>query len=185
MEDARRWLADRGVVERHAGWADAEMQDRPLTTNEVAHSWTGEAVTDEGLESAERVRLAFGLLDLLDEYWVTCELRLADRGLQGPLPVFRVSSRVPVSSVASRIRSGGDCQRWIAGRAGQFQRNAATLRAAQSAKGRGARPRTLRVSGLTRSSAGFGAPRMSRVSSASSTGMLRAMAALASSRVSS
>lgn len=67
--------------------------------------------------------------------------------------------------------------------ADQPQRNAAILRAAQSANGRGARPRTRWTSGLTRNSAGLGEPRMSRVSSASAAGMLWAMAALASSRV--
>ncbi|MFI9787154.1 hypothetical protein ACIHEI_27165 [Kitasatospora sp. NPDC051984] len=86
MEDARRWLAERDVVEAREGWVDAEEPDRPLTANEVAHSWAGEVLTDECLDVAERVRLAFGLLDLLDDYWVTCEIRLADRGSQGPLP---------------------------------------------------------------------------------------------------
>ena len=65
------------------------------------------------------------------------------------------------------------------------QRNAATLRVAHSAKGRGARPRTRWTSGLMRSSAGLGELRMSRVSSASSPGMLWIMPAFASSRVSS
>ncbi|MEW2391039.1 hypothetical protein AB0933_22045 [Streptomyces venezuelae] len=32
------------------------------------------------------MRLAFGLLDLLDEYWVTCEIRFANEGAGGPLP---------------------------------------------------------------------------------------------------
>ncbi len=50
------------------------------------------------------------------------------------------------------------------------QRNAAMLRATQSLKRRGARPRTRSTSELIRSSAGFGAEMMSRVSSASSGG---------------
>lgn len=41
---------------------------------------------DESMDVAEQARLAFGMLDLLDDYWVTCEIRFADRGLQGPLP---------------------------------------------------------------------------------------------------
>lgn len=86
MEDARRWLAERGVVEAHSGWCDAGDPDRPLTANEVAHSWAAGVFTDECLDVAEQVRLAFGLLDLLDDYWVTCEIRFADQGSQGPLP---------------------------------------------------------------------------------------------------
>ncbi|KUO14876.1 hypothetical protein [Streptomyces dysideae] len=85
-EDARRWLAERGVVEAGDGWIDAENPERPLTANEIAHSWAGEVFTDERMDVAEQVRLAFGLLDLLDEYWVTCEIGFADRGPQGPLP---------------------------------------------------------------------------------------------------
>lgn len=42
--------------------------------------------TDERLDVAGRVRLAFGLLDLLDDHWVTCEIRFADRGPEGSLP---------------------------------------------------------------------------------------------------
>ncbi|MFF3252713.1 hypothetical protein ACFYWP_17280 [Actinacidiphila glaucinigra] len=32
------------------------------------------------------MRLAFDLLDLVDDYWVTCEIRMADQGADGPLP---------------------------------------------------------------------------------------------------
>ncbi|WP_199846521.1 hypothetical protein [Streptomyces sp. CB01201] len=85
MEDARRWLAERGVVEVNDGWVDSEA-GRPLTANEVAHSWACEVFRDESLDRVEQARLAFGLLDLLDDYWVTCELRFADRGAMGPLP---------------------------------------------------------------------------------------------------
>ncbi|MCZ4121063.1 hypothetical protein [Streptomyces sp. H39-S7] len=84
-EDARRWLAERGVTEAGDGWADVESE-HPLTCNEVAHSWADEVFTDEDLDRAGQVRLAFGLLDLLDDYWVTCEIRFADRGAEGPLP---------------------------------------------------------------------------------------------------
>ncbi|MFG2821527.1 hypothetical protein ACGFX4_19110 [Kitasatospora sp. NPDC048365] len=86
VEDARRWLAEWGIVETGDGWVDAEVPGRPLTANEVAHSWAGEVFTDERLDVAEQVRLAFGMLDLLDDYWVTCEIRFADRGSDGPLP---------------------------------------------------------------------------------------------------
>ncbi|MEU8762841.1 hypothetical protein [Streptomyces sp. NPDC048659] len=40
----------------------------------------------EDMDAADQVRLAFGLLDLLDEYWVTCEIRFANEGADGPLP---------------------------------------------------------------------------------------------------
>ncbi|GGY13148.1 hypothetical protein GCM10010358_76770 [Streptomyces minutiscleroticus] len=86
-EEARRWLAERGVVEVGHGWVDAAEPGRPCTAEEIAHSWAGEVFTDGCLAAAEQVRLAFGLLDLLDSYWVTCEIRFADRGAQGPLPV--------------------------------------------------------------------------------------------------
>ncbi|MGW2819107.1 hypothetical protein [Streptomyces sp. NPDC001415] len=56
-----------------------------LTANDVAHSWAGE-VFAEDLDTADQVRLAFGLLDLLDDYWVTCEIRFADVSAEGPLP---------------------------------------------------------------------------------------------------
>lgn len=51
----------------------------------MAHSWAAD-VFAEDLDAADRVRLAFGLLDLLDAYWVTCEIRFADEGSEGPLP---------------------------------------------------------------------------------------------------
>ncbi|MEV7869832.1 hypothetical protein AB0P17_27940 [Streptomyces sp. NPDC088124] len=86
MEDARRWLAEQSITEAAGRWFDAEAPDRPLTGNEVALAWAGQLLTDESLEAAERVRLAFGLLDLLGEYWVSHEIRSADQGPEGPLP---------------------------------------------------------------------------------------------------
>ncbi|GGX76321.1 hypothetical protein [Streptomyces fructofermentans] len=97
QEEARRWLAECGVVESGTGdgWFDTE-EGRPLTANEVAHSWAGQVFadadsdsrTDAGAEPdrVAQLRLAFGLLDLLDDYWVACEIRFADRGPRGPLP---------------------------------------------------------------------------------------------------
>ncbi|MER6183585.1 hypothetical protein [Streptomyces sp. NPDC001652] len=60
--------------------------ERQLTASEVARSRAGQAFTDERLDAAGQLGLAFGLLDLLDDYWVTCEIRFADRGPGGPLP---------------------------------------------------------------------------------------------------
>ncbi|MET8976951.1 hypothetical protein ABZX85_15155 [Streptomyces sp. NPDC004539] len=77
VEEARHWLAARGIVETEEGWTDAAEPDKPRTANDVAHRWAGEVFTDDALDAAGRARLAFGLLDLLDDYWVTCELRFA------------------------------------------------------------------------------------------------------------
>ncbi|WP_159478867.1 hypothetical protein OG879_04845 [Streptomyces caniferus] len=85
MEAARSWLADQGVSRVRDGWVSDEAPDTLLTANDVAHSWAGE-VFAEDLDPADRVRLAFGLLDLLDEYWVACELRMADGSAGGSLP---------------------------------------------------------------------------------------------------
>jgi hypothetical protein len=100
VADARRWLAERGVVETADGWAEADTDwaevagewvevegpGRPLTANDVAHSWAQHVFGDERLDTVEQARLAFGLLDLLDEYWVTWQIRAADLGAKGPLP---------------------------------------------------------------------------------------------------
>ncbi|MER6678869.1 hypothetical protein [Streptomyces sp. NPDC000983] len=84
-EAARRWLAEQGVRQVHGGWASDDEPQVLLTTSQVAHSWAGD-VFAEDLDAADQVRLAFGLLDLLDEYWVTCEVRFANEGADGPLP---------------------------------------------------------------------------------------------------
>lgn len=84
-EAAGRWLADQGVRRVRDGWVSNEEPDVLLTANQVAHSWAGD-VFAEDLDAADQVRLAFGLLDLLDEYWVTCEIRFAHAGAEGPLP---------------------------------------------------------------------------------------------------
>ncbi|MBT2438636.1 hypothetical protein J7E93_00530 [Streptomyces sp. ISL-36] len=85
-EAARRWLADQGVSQVRDGWVSAEAPDVLLTADQVAHSWAGD-VFAEDLDAADQVRLAFGLLDLLDAYWVTCEIRFAEGSAEGPLPV--------------------------------------------------------------------------------------------------
>ena len=85
VEAARRWLADQGVSQVRDGWVSAEAPDLLLTANQVAHSWAAD-VFAEDLGAADQLQLAFGLLDLLDEYWVTCEIRFADDSAEGPLP---------------------------------------------------------------------------------------------------
>ncbi|MFF3941757.1 hypothetical protein [Streptomyces phaeofaciens] len=83
---ARRWLAERGVSQVCDGWVSAEAPDVLLTSNQVAHSWAGDVFAEDDLDAADQVRLAFGLLDLLDDYWITCEIRFADDSAEGPLP---------------------------------------------------------------------------------------------------
>ncbi|QES11003.1 hypothetical protein DEJ45_00155 [Streptomyces venezuelae] len=85
MAAARRWLADQGVRQVRGGWVTDEEPEVLLTASQVAHSLAGD-VFAEDLDAADQVRLAFGLLDLLDTYWVTCEIRFADEGAEGPLP---------------------------------------------------------------------------------------------------
>lgn len=85
VQAARRWLADQGVRQVGDGWVSDEKPDVLLTANQVAHSWAGD-VFAEDLNAADQLRLAFGLLDLLNDYWVTCEIRFADMGSEGPLP---------------------------------------------------------------------------------------------------
>ncbi|MFJ4467191.1 hypothetical protein ACIP2X_06655 [Streptomyces sp. NPDC089424] len=85
LEMARRWLADRGVNQVRDGWVSQDEPDALLTANEVAQSWAGD-VFAENLDAADQLRLAFELLDLLDDYWVTCEIRFAHESAAGPLP---------------------------------------------------------------------------------------------------
>jgi hypothetical protein len=85
VETARRWLADQGVSQVPDGWMSGEKPGELLTANQVAHSWAGD-VFAEDLDATDQVQLAFGLLDLLDEYWVTCEIRFANESPEGPLP---------------------------------------------------------------------------------------------------
>jgi hypothetical protein len=85
VDAARRWLTERGVRQVREGRVSDEESDVLLTANEVAHSWAGEVFTED-LGTAEQLRLAFGLLDLLDGYWVTCEIRFAHASAAGPLP---------------------------------------------------------------------------------------------------
>ncbi|MFE5881525.1 hypothetical protein [Streptomyces hydrogenans] len=84
-EAARRWLADQGIRQVRDGWVSDEKPDVLLTANQVAHSWAGD-VFAEDLDAADQLRLAFGLLDLLDDYWVTCEIRFANDDAECPLP---------------------------------------------------------------------------------------------------
>ncbi|MFF7379248.1 hypothetical protein ACIP4Q_27860 [Streptomyces massasporeus] len=85
VEAARRWLADQGVRQVRDGWVSDAKPEVLLTPDQVAHSWAGDVFAEE-LDTADQLRLAFGLLDLLDAYWVTCEIRFANEDAEGPLP---------------------------------------------------------------------------------------------------
>ncbi|MGW6706437.1 alpha/beta fold hydrolase [Streptomyces sp. NPDC054956] len=83
VELARRWLATAGVTRTgEDAWTDDE--GGRLTSNEVAHAWAGPAVTDDSLDVEARLRLGFGLVDLLGDYWVTVEIGFAVRGAEDP-----------------------------------------------------------------------------------------------------
>ncbi|MEU7591901.1 hypothetical protein AB0B79_02460 [Streptomyces sp. NPDC039022] len=84
-EYAQQWLAERGVTRTADAWRDRRSPGAVLTPTQVAHAWTDEVLSDSGLATSARLRLAFGLLDLLGDYWVTCELRLAVRDERHPL----------------------------------------------------------------------------------------------------
>ncbi|UQU63308.1 hypothetical protein COUCH_30500 [Couchioplanes caeruleus] len=67
-DQALRWLAEQGVTPLVAGrWRQS--------TNDLAHEWAAALLDDDRLTPQQRLRSGLGLLDLLDEYWVTVELR--------------------------------------------------------------------------------------------------------------
>jgi len=71
-EEARCWLATEGVTEVGDGsWLS---EGERLSANEMAHEWASVMVGDTDLDESGRLRLGFGLLDLLGEYWVTVEI---------------------------------------------------------------------------------------------------------------
>jgi hypothetical protein len=71
-----RWLAEQGVTFLAAGRRlETDLSgDRELTDNELAHAWADGVLTDDELAPLDRLRNGLGLLDLVDEYWVTFEL---------------------------------------------------------------------------------------------------------------
>ncbi|MFD9521755.1 alpha/beta fold hydrolase [Streptomyces sp. NPDC059979] len=84
-ELARRWLAAEGVTRTGEDeWTDGGSEDGRLTSNEVAHAFAGAALRDESLDVEGRLRLGFGLVDLLNEYWVTSEIRSAVQDAEDP-----------------------------------------------------------------------------------------------------
>ncbi|GAA4697061.1 hypothetical protein APR04_004410 [Promicromonospora umidemergens] len=73
-ETARSWLARAKV--RQTGdltWVDDDLGSE-LSANDVALDYSSWVFDDADLEVALRFRIAFGLIDLLDEYWTTQEM---------------------------------------------------------------------------------------------------------------
>ncbi|MET8266086.1 hypothetical protein ACWD8I_20560 [Micromonospora arida] len=75
--DALRWLAEQGVTALGKGrWSESSPSgDSERSDHDLAHEWTTAALGDDRLVPMQRLRTGLGLLDLLDEYWVTVELR--------------------------------------------------------------------------------------------------------------
>ncbi|MFJ5550597.1 hypothetical protein [Streptomyces sp. NPDC093225] len=78
MADALRWLAEEGVTRvGDDEWTDGRTPGERITGSDVAVRFADLVFTDERLAPEGQLRLAFGLLDLLDAYWVTCEMGTA------------------------------------------------------------------------------------------------------------
>lgn len=73
---ARAWLAQHDVLTDAPGaWSGPDPWGGQVrTSNDVAHAWTGHALADPVLDQRDQLRLALGLLELLDDYWVACEI---------------------------------------------------------------------------------------------------------------
>ncbi|WP_415744161.1 hypothetical protein [Streptomyces scabiei] len=89
-----------------------EKPDVLLMAGEVAHSWAG-AVFSADLEAAALVRLALGLLDLLDEYWVTCGIRFAYGSAEGTLPADVLWDGYRRRLEADRDSRAVTCSLWV------------------------------------------------------------------------
>ncbi|MFG2234579.1 alpha/beta fold hydrolase [Streptomyces sp. NPDC048723] len=105
-ESARLWLAGRGVVRTGEDtWTDGESEEGRLTSNEVAHRWAAAALGDDSLDIEDRLRLGFGLVDLLDAHRVTVEIASAVQGIADP-----DTARVLWNGYRSRLDAPADCE---------------------------------------------------------------------------
>ncbi|SCL28595.1 hypothetical protein GA0070624_3723 [Micromonospora rhizosphaerae] len=75
-DGALRWLAEEGVTPLGPGrWREVTPSGGlERTDSDLAHEWTAAALGDDRLPPSQQLRIGLGLLDLLDEYWVTVEL---------------------------------------------------------------------------------------------------------------
>jgi hypothetical protein len=73
-----QWLTEQGVTPLAPGrWHETDASgQRELTDNELAHEWADGVLNDHELAPPDRLRNGLGLLDLLDDYWVTFALRM-------------------------------------------------------------------------------------------------------------
>lgn len=88
IEIARRWLAEDGITQIGPDtWYDAEPPAGTLTRDDLCDGLGSMAFTDERLDLAGRLRVAFGLMDLLGGHFlVTAQVHSAHLGPHGPLP---------------------------------------------------------------------------------------------------
>lgn len=125
---AREWLAEAGVTRAEDGyWLD---EGERLSDNDVAHTWAQAVMADEDLDEAGRLRVGFGLLDLLGEYWVTCEIGFAMARVDDPRVrdalwrAYRTRLEAPEPAEAIRYSLWGD---WFEDRATVEEAFAQTL----------------------------------------------------------
>jgi hypothetical protein len=83
---ARAWLARKGVRPvDSATWSGPDPWGGQVrTSNDVSHAWTRHALADPELDQVNQLLLALGLLELLDDYWVACEIGWRMRNTQDP-----------------------------------------------------------------------------------------------------
>ncbi|MGF6887239.1 hypothetical protein ABIA39_004374 [Nocardia sp. GAS34] len=103
MEEARRWLAAEGVL--RVGDDLWLSEGRQVSTNDVAHEWAADMVNDPDLDESGRLRLGFGLLDLLGDYQVTWEIGVMIAGTTDQL-VHQALWR----EYRSRLKAPGDAE---------------------------------------------------------------------------
>ncbi|PRY38191.1 hypothetical protein [Umezawaea tangerina] len=75
---ARDWLGGWGVSAVGDAWVclTPDGDEESFSANDIAHEWTEKALEDPALDGAGRVRVALGLLDLLDQYAVAMYLKV-------------------------------------------------------------------------------------------------------------
>jgi hypothetical protein len=172
-ERARRWLEQRGV-RRHADghWEGQSPsgEQSVASANDVAHQWTDQIWLDGAIGPLEQLDLALGLLDLLDEYWVTVEVGqyAISRGspvlnrmwegyrerLERPTPAEQVTyslwvdwfeDRATVESAFSEVLSADVLEHAALGRLSEFASGALHRRSERVLEASGPVPWTVKI----------------------------------------